>query len=212
MIRTRALVFAVLASLAAPGPGAADDAVPVSAERGIERAPNPPLEYLVPELAASPYRLEPGVRSFLHRLSFSPGFGNLGSERLFSLRVAYSPNDWLAYEGSIGHNPGRSVHAVLHSVGAILRRPLPGRFQPYLTAGYGMMLVFPGESINADPVTKNALTAGGGLEFYIRSDLALRADVSNATVFGRQYGREGIVAYNYLQETIGLSFYRTMKP
>ncbi len=49
--------------------------------------------------------------------------------------------------------------------------------------------------MNADPVTKNALTAGGGLEFFIRNDLALRAEVVHATVFGSQSNGEGIVAY-----------------
>jgi opacity protein-like surface antigen len=104
------------------------------------------------------------------------------------------------------------VHAVLHTLSAIVRRPFPGRFQPYLAGGYGMVLVFPGQSINASPVTKNALALGGGLEFYIRSDLAIRADVRRATVFGRQRDQEGIVAYEYLQETIGLSFYRSIRP
>jgi hypothetical protein len=170
------------------------------------------IEHLVPELAEGAYRLEPGVRPFLHRLSVSPGFGRLGSERFFALRAAYNPNSWLGYEASIGHNPGQSVHAVLHSFNALVRRPLPGRFQPYLNAGYGMMLVFPGRSLNADPVTTNALTVGGGLEFYIRGDLALRAEMTHATVLGRQANREGTVAYQYLQQTIGLSFYRTIRP
>ena len=142
----------------------------------------------------------------------SPGFGVLGTEQLFLLRVAYNPNPWLGYEGAIAHNPGESVHAVLHTVSALVRHPLSGRYQPYLTAGYGMILVFPGKSLNADPVTKNALSFGGGLELYIRTDLALRAEMKNATVFGRQGSRDGVVAFNYLQETIGLSFYRSIRP
>lgn len=171
-----------------------------------------PLEALVPELAAHPYRLESGERPYLHRLSITPGYGLLGAERLFAFRLAYNPNDWLGWEASIAHNPGEAVHAVLHGLGAIVRRPLPGRFQPYLTAGYGMITVHPGRSINADPVSKNMLSAGGGLEFYIRSDLALRADMQYATVFGRERDRDGVVAYDYLQQTIGLSFYRSIAP
>ena len=170
------------------------------------------LEALNPELASEPYRLAPGERPFQQRLAVSPGFGFLGSERLFTMRVAYNPSPWLGYEGSIAHNPGQSVHAVLHTVSAVVRRPLSGRFQPYLTGGYGMIMVFPGQSLNAAPVTKNTLSAGGGLEFYIRTDLALRAEVRNATVFGRQGNRDGVVAFNYLQETIGLSFYRSIRP
>ena len=131
---------------------------------------------------------------------------------MFAFRVAYNPNDWLGWEGSIGHNPGQSVHAVLHSLSAIVRRPMPGRFQPYAMGGYGMVLVFPGTSINADPVTKNALTIGGGLEFYIRNDLALRGDVQSATVIGRQKDREGTVAYDYVEYTFGFAFYRSIRP
>ena len=171
-----------------------------------------PLQPLVPELADHPYHLEPGVHPYEHRLAFSPAFGFLGSERLFAVRVEYSPTPWLAYEGSIAHNPGRSVHAVLHTFTANLRRPMPGRFQPFVSGGYGMILVFPGLASNADPVTKNALTIGGGMELFIRNDLALRADLKHATVLGRQGDHDGIVAYNYLQETIGFSFCRTIKP
>jgi len=170
------------------------------------------LEPLNPELAEAPYQLAPGPRPFKDRIALSPGYGYLGSERLFTFRLAYHPDRWLGYEASIGHNTGESVHAVLHQLTAILRRPIPGRWQPYVSGGYGMIMVFPGHSLNASPVTKNALAVGGGLEFYIRTDLALRADVRHATVFGRERERDGVVAFNYLQETIGLSFYRSIKP
>ena len=170
------------------------------------------LEALVPELAEHPYRLAPGVRPFQNRLAVSPAYGLLGSKRLFALRVTYHPSQWLGYEWSIGHNPGQSVHAALHMLSVIARRPLPGRFQPYAAVGYGMMLVFPGESINAAPVTKNALAIGGGLEFYIRGDLAIRADLRHDTVLGRERDREGTVAYQYFQQSIGLAFYRSIRP
>jgi hypothetical protein len=170
------------------------------------------LEALVPELAAHPYSLAPGVRPYQHRLSFSPAFGTLGLERLYTLRVAYNPNSWLGYEGAIGHNPGQSVGAVLHTLSAIVRHPFAGRFQPYLTGGYGMLMVSPGRAINADPVTKNAVMVGGGLEFFIRGDLAVRAETRYATVFGTQRDHAGVVAYDYLQETIGFAFYRSLAP
>jgi opacity protein-like surface antigen len=166
----------------------------------------------VPQLANDPYRIEPGARPYQHRLSFMPGVGMLGSEPVYSLRVAYNPSSWLGYEASLGHNPGQSVHAVLHSLSALVRHPLPGRFQPYGSLGYGMMMVSPGPSINADPVTKNALTLGAGIECFIRDDLALRAEIAHATVFGSPRDGDGIVAYPYLQQTIGLSFYRTIAP
>jgi hypothetical protein len=75
-----------------------------------------------------------------------------------------------------------------------------------------MMMVFPGEALNADPVTKNALVAGGGLELYIRDDLALRGDARGATVLGRVKDQDGTVAYQYFQYTLGLSFHRTIAP
>jgi len=198
----RAAALALLAALALA------TALPARARAGDKA----PLEALNPELAAHPYQLEPGVYPFEHRLAVCPAFGFLGSERLFAMRIEYCPTNWLGYEGSIAHNPGSSVHAVLHSFSVNLRHPLTGRFQPYASGGYGMILVFPGLATNADPVTKNALTLGGGMEIYIRNDLALRADFKNATVFGRQGNHDGIVAYNYLQETIGLTFSRTIQP
>lgn len=170
------------------------------------------LQPLVPEIASHPYRLAPGPRPFAQRLAFSPAFGALGSRELYSFRLAYNPSPWLGWEAAVDHNPGQSVHAMVHSLTALVRRPLAGRFQPYLAGGYGMALVFPGRSINADPVTKNALSIGGGLEWYVRSDLALRADLRRVTLFGRERDQDGVVAYDYLQKTIGLAFYRSLTP
>ena len=195
------LAFALLATLAwhaaVPAPAtAADDG----------------LEHLVPELDGKAVSVDEGSRPFRHRLSVSPAYGSLGSQPLFALRVAYNPNSWLGWEGALSHNPGDAVHAVLHNVSAVVRRPFASRFQPYLKGGYGMMMVSPGPSLNADPVTKNALTAGGGLEFYIRNDLALRAESQVATVLGGERGHDGTVAYHYWMHTIGIAFYRTIAP
>jgi len=170
------------------------------------------LEPLVPELAGRPYHLEPGERPYLHRLSFSPAVGSLGNDRLYSLRIAYSPNSWLAYEGSIAHDPNHEVHAIIHSLSVIVRRPMPGRFQPYLTGGYGMTVVLPSGAIAAQSVTKNMLTIGGGLEWFIRDDLALRGELRQATAFGHQSNQEGMAAYDYFEQTLGLAFYRTLRP
>ena len=173
---------------------------------------SPALEPLVPEVAEHPYRLAPGVRPFAERIAVSPAFGRFGGDDLFSVMLAYNPESWLGYEASLSHTPGRAVHAALHSLSLIVRRPLPGRFQPYASAGYGMLVVYPGQAVNAIAVTKNALAVGGGMEMYIRSDLALRIDARHATVFGEQRDRQGLVAYPYLQGTIGLSFYRSITP
>ena len=170
------------------------------------------LESLVPELAEDAYRLAPGPRPFLNRLAVTPTFGTLGTERLFMLRVAYNPNTWLGYEAELGHNPSQAVHAILNRLSVVVRRPLPGRLQPYVTAGYGMAVVLPGRSVNADAVTKNMLTMGGGLELYVRDDLALRGEIRRSTVFGRQANREGLVTYDYVEQTLGLAFYRTIGP
>ena len=168
------------------------------------------LTYLVPEMKDAGWKVTDDKNRFKHRISFSPAYGKLGSEDLFAFRIGYSPNVWLGYEASLGHNPASSLHGMLHTFNVILRYPLSGRFQPYATIGYGMMTVYPGQAINADPVTKNALTGGGGLELYIRNDVALRAEVRGATVLGQQLHTEGTVAYDYLEYTIGFSFFRSL--
>ena len=170
------------------------------------------LEALRPEAARAPFAISPGVRSFRERLAVSPGYGVLGRDRLFVLRAAYHPSRWFGYEATLGHDPGTAVHAVLHSFGVLLHWPLAGRFQPYGAVGYGMVMVEPGPSLNAKPVTKNALTGGGGLEWFIRDDLSLRSEVRQAAVFGEQRGRDGVVVYDYTQATIGLAFYRSIRP
>jgi opacity protein-like surface antigen len=172
--------------------------------------PSSELTYLVPSLEGVGYRVSEGKRQFKNRISFSPGFGQLGNQDLFAFRAGYNPNAWLGYEILLGHNPASSLHALLHTFNVILRYPLPGRVQPYASVGYGMMTVYPGEAINADPVSKNTVTAGGGLELYIRDDVAIRAEMSGATVFGQQLGVEGTVTYAYREYTIGFTFYRSL--
>jgi opacity protein-like surface antigen len=170
------------------------------------------LEALRPEAARAPFALAPGVRPFRERLAVSPGYGVMGRDRIFVLRAVYHPTGWLGYEATLGHDPGTAVYAVLHSFGVLLRWPRPGRLQPYGAAGYGMVMVEPGPSLNAKPVTKNALTGGAGLEWFIRDDLSLRSEVRQAAVFGEQRGRNGVVVYDYTQATIGLAFYRSIRP
>lgn len=170
------------------------------------------LEALAPAAARSPFGLAAGVRPFREKLMVSPGYGVLGTEKLFVLRAAYHPVEWLGYEAALSHNPGQSVHAVLHSFALLLRLPRPGRLQPYAVAGYGMVMVQPGPAVNAKPVTRNALSGGAGLELFIRDDLALRGECRQALVFGEQSGRDGVVVYDYLQATIGLAFYRSIRP
>ncbi len=168
------------------------------------------LVYLVPSLEDAGYRVSDDPGRFKHRISFSPAVGQLGSNPLFAFRLSYTPNTWLGYEMSLGHNPASSLHALLHTFNVILRYPVPFRVQPYGTVGYGMMTVYPGQAINADPVTKNTLTYGGGLEFYIRDDVALRGELRGATVFGQTLGSAGTVAYDYREYTIGFAFYRSL--
>lgn len=197
-MRCRLLLLIMAASALASGPA------PAQTEDDSQ------LEHLVPELAENPYQMESGPRQFQKRLSFSPAVGSVGSQRLFVFRLAYNPNSWLGYEASIGHNPGQSVSALFHMLNAVVRYPFPGRFQPYATVGYGMMMVFPGEAINADPVTENTLGYGAGLEFYIRNDLAIRGELRGVTVLGGERHQSGTVAYNYREVTLGFSFYRSL--
>jgi hypothetical protein len=203
-----------LAGRAAPGDSTAvDDADLPPPSETTAPAPAPGkngLIYLVPTLEDAGYRVSDDPQRFRHRVSFSPAVGELGANHLFAFRVAYAPNTWLGYEISLGHNPASSLHAMLHTFNVILRYPLPWRAQPYATAGYGMMTVYPGQAINADPVTKNTLTYGGGLEFYIRDDVALRGELRGATVFGQTLGTAGTVAYDYREYTIGFAFYRNL--
>jgi len=170
------------------------------------------LEALVPDAARAPFGLSSGIHEFRERLAVSPSYGVLGSERLFALRVAYHPSQWLGYEATLAHNPGQSVHAVLHTFGLLAHWPLAGRFQPYAAAGYGMLMVQPGPSLNAKPVTKNALSGGAGLEMFVRDDLALRGEWRQTAVFGEQRGQDGIVVFDYTQATLGLVFYRSIRP
>lgn len=196
---------AVTDSLAAAGTsaGTAGDAV-VRTRDG--------LEALRPALAEDAYSIAPGPRPYLRRFAVSPAAGTLGGDHLYALRLAFSPNSWLGYEASLAHAPHHGVHAIFHTLSVVVRRPLPGRLQPYLAAGYGMTVVQPGRAIAADAVTKNVLTAGGGLECFLRDDLALRYDVRQATAFGHQPNQEGMAAYQYLEQTLGLAFFRTLKP
>ena len=166
--------------------------------------------YLVPSLEDAGYRFDLDREHFAHRIGFSPAYGALGDNELFAFRISYSPNPWLGYEAALGHNPAEGLHALLHTFNVLLRYPLPGRFQPYATLGYGMLTVYPGQALNADPVTKNALTFGGGLELYIRNDVAVRGEMRGASVIGQELNQNSAVVYDYREYTIGFSFYRNL--
>lgn len=158
-----------------------------------------------------PFELSDGPRAFWRHLAVSPAYGQIGEQDLYALRVAYYPNAWFGYEASAAHSPGQSVHALLHTLTAVARYPFAGRFQPYAAAGYGMIHVFPGEALNADPVTKNTLAYGGGLETFIRDDVALRFDLRGRTIFGRTPFEGEAAIYNYWEGTLGFSFYRALE-
>jgi len=173
--------------------------------------PGSELEYLVPQLEGRTFHFSGAAAPYLHRLGLSPGFGQLGDEPLASFRLSYSPNSWMEYEASVGHNRGKSVHALVHLLNARLRYPLAGRVQPYTTFGFGMILVFPGPSLNASPVTKNVLAAGGGVEIFLRDDLAVRGEVRRLGVFGRDPNAQESAVYSYGEATVGFSFYRKLE-
>jgi opacity protein-like surface antigen len=212
------LLVVALAELA-PGTTSAQSAdstavAPPDTTPVVTRPAAPPsaskTTYLVPSLEDAGYRVSGGTERFAHRISFSPAYGALGDNELFAFRIGYSPNTWLGYEASLGHNPAEGLHALLHTFNVLLRYPLPGRFQPYATLGYGMLTVYPGQALNADPVTKNALTFGGGLELYIRDDVSVRGEMRGASVIGQELNQSGAVVYDYREYTIGFAFYRNL--
>jgi opacity protein-like surface antigen len=167
------------------------------------------IEHLVPSMQGQSFRMDAGKRPFARRLAFTPAFGQLGGDDYYSLRLAFNPNRWLGYEAHLGHNPSESVHALMHSFHALLRYPLSGRFQPYVSAGYGMMLIFPGAVFKADPVTKNALSVGTGLEIYVRNDVALRGEIRGITLMGgTDTAQQG--SFDYRELSVGLTFYRSL--
>lgn len=167
-------------------------------------------QYLVPEMKDATLRLSEGERRFARHFAFSPAVGKLGTDDLFALRLAYNPVAWLGWEISLGHNPASSLHALIHTFNALLRYPLASRVQPYATVGYGMMTVYPGQAVKADPVTKNTFTIGGGLELYVRDDVALRGEMRMASIIGQDPGRDNAVTYSYREYTLGLVFYRNL--
>lgn len=171
----------------------------------------PQVEYLVPEMQGRSFAVDPGPRPFRDRLGFSPGFGQLGGESYYAMRMSYNPLRWLGWEAQLGHNPSQSVHALVHSLSAQVRWPLPWRVQPYGIVGFGMMMIFPGRVFEADPVTKNVIAAGGGVELYLREDVALRGELRGTAVLGSaNTDDEG--ATQYREFTFGLTFYRTIEP
>ena len=200
--------LAAYAPIAAHAENDATDISPVEADADAKDNDGP--TYLRPELEGATTKLSEGQRQFLRRASFSPGYGRLGEQEYFVFRFAYNPNSWLGWEVGLGHNPAHSVHGVLHNLSAVLRYPLPRRIQPYASVGYGMLTIYPGKTINADPVTKNALTYGGGLEFYLRDDVAVRGEILGTSVIGRDPTGDGNASYTYREFTFGFSFYRSL--
>jgi hypothetical protein len=189
----------LLAAAAAPG---------LAAASGAGLAAEPGIEYLVPAMAAGRLALAPGDRPYQRHFGFSIGAGELGGQPQYLLRAAYAPRTWLAYEATVAHNPASAVHALFHDFGLVLRRPLPWRLQPYLTASYGMMVAFPGGALLADSVTRNVLSGGGGLELFIRDDLALRLDARGRRVLHPAAG--GTLVYDYADYSAGFIFYRSL--
>ncbi len=181
---------------------------PLGAAAAPAAAGRAEVEYLVPALAQGRLALAPGDRPYQRRFGFSIGAGELGGQRQYLLRAAYAPRSWLAYEATVAHNPASSVHALFHDFGLLLRRPLPWRLQPYLTASYGMMIAFPGGALLADSVTRNVLSAGGGLELFLRDDLALRLDARGRRVLHPTAG--GTLVYDYADYSAGFIFYRSL--
>lgn len=197
-------------SFSASAKASAAAPTPVAAPSPAGRSGAGTLEYLVPELEGRTWSVSEGARRFRGRLSFSPGYGRLGEQKLYAFRLGYNPNEWLGYEASIGHNPGNAVHALFNTLNAVVRYPMPFRFQPYCTVGFGMVMAFPGEALNAESVTKNTYALGAGMEIYVRDDVAIRGEVRRTGVLGARPFEDETVVFSYGEATLGLSFYRTL--
>ena len=204
--------------MTAAEPSAASAAAPVEVpaaptqDLAVNNPGEPEIEYLVPELKGRSFKLAEGKRAFRHKLALSPAAGRVGDDTLFALRFAYNPNEWLGWEAAVSHTTGDAVHALFHTLSAQLRYPVSWRIQPYGVAGFGMFLVFPGNTLNAGPATRNALSFGGGAELYLRNDMALRGEMRGVTILGTQKDMPGTVAYNYQELSLGFVFYRTLNP
>jgi len=166
-------------------------------------------DFLVPEMEGRGFSIEPGDRTYENRLGFSPGIGKLGDEPYYAMRVSFNPSPYMGWEAHLGHNPSESVHALVNALHVQLRWPLPWRAQPYVSFGYGMMLVFPGRVFEADPVTENQIGAGIGLEFYLRDDVALRGEYRGTSIVGSSARQAD--GYDYREFTLGMVFYRTIE-
>jgi hypothetical protein len=139
-------------------------------------------------------------------LAMTVSAGQLGSDPLYNLRLAYFASSWLGLEGTIAHNPAGSVHAALHYANATALLPNLSRLRPFTTAGLGIIHVFPGTAVNATSVTKLLLNAGGGLHLFLRDDVALRLEARSFTVLDQQEAHRG--RYHYVEWSGGLTFYR----
>jgi hypothetical protein len=66
-------------------------------------------------------------------------------------------------------------------------------------------------SINARPVTKNALTAARAWSGSSATTCRCDRKFVRRRSFGEQRGRDGVVIYDYTQATVGLAFYRSIR-
>ena len=71
------------------------------------------------------------------------------------------------------------VHTYFYHMDALYHmKPWGGKFQPYLAAGVGgMTFDYEGDVRGKDPVTAFAVNYGGGVEYFIADNFALRGDV-----------------------------------
>jgi len=150
-----------------------------------------------------------GRRHPAGHLALTTSGGQLGDHPIYNLRLAYFGRDWLGLEATIAHNPASDVHAALHYANATALLPNLSRVRAFATAGLGIIHVFPGTAINADPVTKLLVNAGGGTHLFLRDDLALRFEARSFTVLDQQESHRG--AYHYFEWSGGLTFYRSLR-
>lgn len=141
-------------------------------------------------------------------LALGVSAGQLGSDPVYHLRLAYYAKSWLGTEATLGHNPSGSVHAALHHVNAIALLPAWGPMRPFATAGLGTIHAFPGAAQNATSVTKLLFNAGGGALLSLRDDFSLRLEARSLAVLDQQASHRS--AYDYLEWSAGIVFHRAL--
>ena len=142
------------------------------------------------------------------QLLLSVGAGQLGSDALYALELAFFPSRRFGLEATLGHNVSGGTHAALHHVSGLVPLAPWRRLRPFARAGLGTLQVFPGTAINAKSVTKLVAHAGGGAWLRVQDAVALRLEGSLLGVLDDREDGRGLLGYS--QWSVGITLYRDL--